>query len=278
MFYVARPYYSVGNRLRAKNLLAASSGSFDFPDWAVGLIDWDKVRSGLDVGCGWGRFARKILTEKYEAVSQLICSDLWPGMVRTCQETVGATPGAHHARYIVGDARRLPLRANVLDLVMANHMLYEFARPSAVIAECARVLAVDGQLMATTYADDLRVPLVEFHEAAVHALVGGLEAESASSFSIRNGEALLAEAFDRVTVNIADEENETDVDSLVNVYVQTGRYRSVMEDDSVADQAKRFLKQEFRRRALHEMQERGSIRSTTRWVCFVATGPRDRAV
>jgi ubiquinone/menaquinone biosynthesis C-methylase UbiE len=70
------------------------------------------------------------------------------------------------AAFVVADARRLPFAPQSFDIVMANHMLYEFTDVAVPIAELARVLRPGAQLLATTYSDLTRVPLIEFHRLA----------------------------------------------------------------------------------------------------------------
>jgi ubiquinone/menaquinone biosynthesis C-methylase UbiE len=198
---VADPYYSSGADLKAKNELAAREGP-DVPGWALAHIDLTSLTTALDVGAGWGRFDRPLL-EWAESLRYLVCADISPGMLGTCRLTLAdARPPA---LFVACDARLLPFPLTSFEMVMANHMLYELAEPAVAAVELARVLKREGTLVATTYSDQVRVHLVEFHRAALVELGLHRPAEPPASFSLENGGRVLGQAFHHVEVDTLED-------------------------------------------------------------------------
>ena len=96
----------------------ASEGP-DVPGWAVAHADLSFRTTALDVGAGWGRFARPLL-ERAEALRYLVCADISLGMLRTCRLTLADARGA--VFFVAGDVRTLPFAPGFFDVVVANHM------------------------------------------------------------------------------------------------------------------------------------------------------------
>lgn len=260
--FVPDTYYASGEALRAKHARLTGPAA-EFPVWAVERLDLGSARLVVDAGCGWGRFALPALASQPDLA--LVAVDVWPGMVASCREAVGATP---RASYVTGDVGALPLRTGSADAAMANHMLYELDDPDEAIAELARVLRPGGRLLATTYADEVRVPLVELHHAALAAAGLPSAPEPPSTFSLENGEGQLRRRFARVEVHVLDEPGEltpAGVDGLVATYRNTGRFGSVPPDRRAEVLAA------FAEHARAAVEREGTVCSTTRWTAFVAT-------
>jgi ubiquinone/menaquinone biosynthesis C-methylase UbiE len=97
-----------------------------------------KARRVLEVGCGRGEFAERLLQAGFEVVA----IDQSPRMVElTAARGVDAR---------VGDVQELPFAADAFDVAVANFMLYHVARLDDALAELARVLRVGGRLIAAT--------------------------------------------------------------------------------------------------------------------------------
>jgi ubiquinone/menaquinone biosynthesis C-methylase UbiE len=64
-------------------------------------------------------------------------------MLATCRQTL--VEAGQDAFLVAAAACRLPFRASVFDLAMANHMLYEFTDPALVVTELTRVLRPEGR-------------------------------------------------------------------------------------------------------------------------------------
>lgn len=265
-------YYETGSSLKAKNL-AASRHGVDFPRWAVALLSLSDAPSVLDVGCGWGRFSIPLLELAGSRPVTLTCVDIWPGMVASCRQTL--SEAGLSARFSAADARQLPFRADSFDLVMANHMLYELDDVRAAARELARVTRPEGQLLATTYADSVRVPLLDFHRDALMSLGITPATEAPSTFSLENGADILAAVFETVDTHVLDDVTELgDAGPLLDVYLKTGRYEAAARDSAIPAEVRAAIPGAFRKQAEHELSARGVIRTEARWTAFIAREPR----
>lgn len=268
---VADSYYSSGQMLREKNELAGG-GAVDVPAFALARVPLQRVRAALDVGCGWGRFAR---TLALETTVDLTCLDVWPGMIESCRQTL-AEAGVR-ARFVVADARAIPVRAGTSDLVMANHMLYQFAGDDLerVVTELARVTAVDGVLLATTYSDAERVPMTDLHNETLAALGFPDPGPQPSSFSLENGGDVLGRGFSTVEVHVLEEVSKTDdADAFTSLYLKTGGFHWAASHDGMSAAARGAVESTFRAKARARVDDDGAITTRTMWTAFVATDPR----
>lgn len=97
----------------------------------------------LDLGCGAG-FLANYLAERGHTVT---------GLDATAEnlEVARAYDRTRTARYVVGDACRLPFADGTFDVVCAMDLLEHVADPARVIAEAARVLAPGGMFFFHTF-------------------------------------------------------------------------------------------------------------------------------
>jgi SAM-dependent methyltransferase len=131
----------------------------------------------LEVGCGTGEFARRIMTELGATVTAI---DTSARMVTL------ATELGLDAR--VADVQELPFEDGSFDCVSAGWVLYHAPALDSAIAECARVLTPGGRLVASTVGDNL---------LEVWELIGA-EKDLQLSFSAANGAEKLRPYFARV--------------------------------------------------------------------------------
>jgi len=95
-------------------------------------------RRVLEVGCGRGEFAERLL----EVGIEVVAVDQSPRMVDlTSARGVDAR---------VGDVQALPFAAGAFDAAVANFMLYHVPRLNDALFELARVLSLGGRLVAAT--------------------------------------------------------------------------------------------------------------------------------
>ncbi len=124
----------------------------------------------LDVGCGAAETRGPLLFQYPQA--DWIGLDISERMLKT----VAADPLRARARRwlrgtwshrVAGDAGRLPIADDSIDLVFSNLMLHWHPEPHAVFPEWKRVLKTDGLLMFSCFGPDT---LKELRAAAAHAL------------------------------------------------------------------------------------------------------------
>ena len=97
----------------------------------------------LDIGCGAGFLSNDMAARGHRAVG-----------IDAAPEALAVA--ARHdrtrtARYLPGDAQRLPFAAGTFDVVCAMDLLEHVDRPEQVIAEAARVLAPSGLFFFHTF-------------------------------------------------------------------------------------------------------------------------------
>lgn len=134
-------------------------------------------RRVLEVGCGMGQFAERMLSE---LEVDLIAVDLSPRMVELARER------GVDAR--LGDAQRLAFRDSQFDCVVANWMLYHVDDLELTLSELARELVPGGRLVAATIGEE--------HMHDVWNLVGFQP--PLRPFSRENGEETLRRHFVQV--------------------------------------------------------------------------------
>ena len=96
-----------------------------------------EVQAVLDMGCGTGHFLPSLSSRFPDA--SYIGLDLAAGMVEFCRE---AYP--EETKWLVGDAEKLPLAGDSVDLIFSSLALQWCDRPDLIFAELARVLKSGG--------------------------------------------------------------------------------------------------------------------------------------
>ena len=144
-----------------------------------------------DVGCGNGAYHAAL----DRAGASVIAVDLSDGMLRS----LAAQPLGR----VAADAQALPLAAASVDVALAMHMLYHVPDPPWAVAELARVIRPDGQLVAAVGGGR--------HLAEAHELWMPLLAEAGLDVTLREFglvndrlapdrlEEILGDHFERVT-------------------------------------------------------------------------------
>jgi SAM-dependent methyltransferase len=92
-------------------------------------------RATLDLGCGEGRVARDLAARGHRVTGV----DSSPSLV------AAATEADPEGKYLVADARALPLEAAAFDLIVAYNSLMDIDDMPGAVAEAARVLEPGGR-------------------------------------------------------------------------------------------------------------------------------------
>jgi ubiquinone/menaquinone biosynthesis C-methylase UbiE len=97
----------------------------------------------LDVGCGTGVFAARVL-ERFPSTA-VWGLDLSEGMLRKAAERCRAARDRIHL--VRGDSARLPFASDVFDVVTCTHSFHHYPRQEQAVAEMHRVLRPGGRLL-----------------------------------------------------------------------------------------------------------------------------------
>ncbi len=267
------PYYGRGDQLKAKHVGTKMASGRRLETWALGLVPLEASATILDAGCGWGRFTWPLIEEFAVQSTKVTCLDSSLGMLETASEE--ANRRQHRPGYLSADLQALPFLNNCFDGAMANHVLYHLADIREGVRELARVVKEDGWLLATTNSDDVSVPVLEFHYAALDRLGIEYEREGRSPFSMENGEALLVSGFKEVDrFYFEDETCYADADKFLASYKTIGRYRNLLAREDIDPDKKRQLPVLVHQQAEEVIGKKGELRSPVRMGAFVCRSPR----
>ncbi len=267
------PYYGRGDQLKAKHVGTQMASGRRLETWALGLVPVVSNATILDAGCGWGRFTWPLIEEFAIPSTKVTCLDSSLGMLETASEE--AARRQHRPGYLSADMQALPFLNNCFDGAMANHVLYHLTDIEEGVRELARVVKEDGWLLATTNSDDVSVPVLEFHYAALDRLGIEYEREAQSPFSMENGEALLSSGFKEVDRSyFEDETRYPDADGFLASYKTIGRYRNLLARQDIDPDKKRQLPVLVHQQAEEVIRKRGELRSPVRMGAFVCRCPR----
>jgi ubiquinone/menaquinone biosynthesis C-methylase UbiE len=97
----------------------------------------------LDIGCGTGIFANRVLQRFPD--TQVWGIDLSDGMLRQCQPRCESTGRRFHL--VQGNSERLPFKNDAFDLITCSHSFHHYPSQPRVVAEMHRVLRPGGRLL-----------------------------------------------------------------------------------------------------------------------------------
>lgn len=262
-------YYSEGQYLRAKHQLAGD----DFAHWILNHVtNWQHL-SILDAGGGWGRFVH-LLYENYEVrLDDTVLTDLSEGML--VRATRDAIQQERLIQATVCDIQDLPFADRHFDVVMANKVLYHVPDIPKGISELARVLNLNGYLLASTNSDRITATIIDLHYQALDQLDISYVPETPSTFSMENGSSYLSPYFHDVEQYYYETEEWIDDASQVRaIYVTIGRYRNLLTRDDIPKSSKDALPDTVESIAQSIIDSDGAIHFPTLMGVFVCSRPR----
>ncbi len=267
------PYYGRGEHLKAKHVGTTMVSGRRLESWALGLVPAEASATILDAGCGWGRFTWPLIEEFGVDSTGITCADSSLGMLETA--AAEAKQRRHRPKFVTADIQALPFPPGHFTGAMANHVLYHLPHIPDGVRELARVVNKDGWLLATTNSDDISVPVLEFHYAALDELGIAYETEARSPFSMENGGKSLGEGFADVDqVYFEDEVRYATAEDFLSSYKTIGRYRNLLERADIESGKKRQLPVLVYQQAREVILRRGELRSPVRMGAFVCRGPK----
>jgi len=266
------PYYENGDQLKQKHQRSNMASGRRFESWALEQLPLNSEESVLDAGCGWGRFAWPLVEMFGLASDRVTCCDSSFGMLNSAAQE--AVRRGHRPQFTAADIRYLPFPPGYFDGAMANHVLYHLSNILDGIRELARVVKKEGWLLATTNSDEVSVPVLEYHYAALDELEIDYCRESSSPFSMENGRHLLECSFANVrSLYFDDETLYHSADEFLAGYRTIGRYRNLLARADVSRAAKKRLPRLVRAKAEETIRTHGVLRSPVRMGAFVCREP-----
>ena len=115
----------------------------DLRNLVLDKVRVDKKMVVADIGCGTGYLTRG-LAKKAKTV---VAVDNSPEMLSIAQR--GIREKEENVRFLLGEAGRLPLAADSIDLLFANMLLHHLIDPGEALREFARVLKPGGGVVIT---------------------------------------------------------------------------------------------------------------------------------
>jgi SAM-dependent methyltransferase len=162
---------------------------FDLTGWVLDLLGVPPGGAALDAGCGNGRYLGPIR----ERGAAVVGCDRSDGMLRSA----AAAPVA------VADVVDLPFATASFDRLLAAHMLYHVENRRAAIREFRRVLVDGGVCVTVTNGAVHTESIWRLVERAVHRSDPDWQVNDSHirlAFSLENGAAQMATAFDEVRI------------------------------------------------------------------------------
>lgn len=162
-----------------------SEESVDFTSWILDGVSWRGDEVVLDVGCGAGIYidAVRRRTPTY------IGGDLSQGMLRGL--------ASRSVTLINLDAQTIPLAAQSVDVILANHMLYHVPHIAQALHEFRRTLRPGGRLIAATNSNRNMAELEQLQRETLRRL--GLPASQEMrpnlTFTLEDGASILGKWF-----------------------------------------------------------------------------------
>jgi ubiquinone/menaquinone biosynthesis C-methylase UbiE len=118
---------------------------FDFIKYqkiVVDLIDFDKVKTSLDIGCGTG-WAVSHAYGKAGGIGEFYGVDLSPKMI---EKAIANNKNNTQMHFIAGDSAELPFESNFFDAIISTNSFHHFPNPAKVLTGIYRILKPGGRI------------------------------------------------------------------------------------------------------------------------------------
>lgn len=177
-------YAHAGNLKSRVSLYDYRTPRIDPVDIAAELVPADALLM-LDVGCGYGRYLKRLRADHPEAT--VVGIDAAPGMLAGVEPPIMAA-----------DAQAIPYPDDSVDTVLAMHMLYHVPDIAKAVAEFRRVLKPGGTLLVSTNThDDMAEPYALWGRA-IRSVLGPdafIPSAEVANFDSANAPGYLEAAF-----------------------------------------------------------------------------------
>ena len=163
-------------------------------DWLYENIDFSKINTLLEVGCGNGQLwmnKRKDIRNR-----EIFLTDVSDGMLEDAKQNLN-----DNFSFFVVNCENIPFKKDFFDAIIANHVLFYLNDLNQGLSEIRRVLKKNGIFYSTTYSKN--------HMREINELVKEFNSNVYLSeqplyrrFGLENGEMLLKQYFKNVECKI----------------------------------------------------------------------------
>lgn len=163
-------------------------------DWLYENIDFSKINTLLEVGCGNGQLwmnKRKDIRNR-----EIFLTDVSDGMLEDAKQNLN-----DNFSFFVVNCENIPFKKDFFDAIIANHVLFYLNDLNQGLSEIKRVLKKNGIFYSTTYSKN--------HMREINELVKEFNSNVYLSeqplyhrFGLENGEMLLKQYFKNVDCKI----------------------------------------------------------------------------
>lgn len=163
-------------------------------DWLYENIDFSKINTLLEVGCGNGQLwmnKRKDIRNR-----EIFLTDVSDGMLEDAKQNLN-----DNFSFFVVNCENIPFKKDFFDAIIANHVLFYLNDLNQGLSEIRRVLKKNGIFYSTTYSKN--------HMREINELVKEFNSDVYLSeqplyhrFGLENGEMLLKQYFKNVECKI----------------------------------------------------------------------------
>ena len=202
-----------------------STNKYGWHQWCFDQYALPTEANVLELGCGPAYLWQTNL-DRIPTGWTITLSDFSAGMLEQAKQNLGlqspastALRSAQHAsqfRFEIVDAQSIPVEANTVDAVIANHMLYHVPDRLKALSEMQRVLKPGGTVYLATNGRKHLDELYELQHRFDPAVDFGWNRLATKAFSLDSGGAEVAQFFANVRiVRYEDALNITDAEPLV---------------------------------------------------------------
>ncbi len=220
-------HYQNDKNLNARIALHARFSTNPYPwcKWAFDRLDVPPLVARaatahiLELGCGPGSLWRENL-ERIPEGWDITLTDFSAGMLASAERNLSSSGRAF--TFKVANAQDLPFDDATFDAVVANHMLYHVPDRARAFAEIRRVLKPGGKLYAATNGAQHMLDMWRLLEPYVPDIAEVIHMISCTAFSLENGAAQLAVAFDDIVrYDYADSLRVTEAEAIVAYFISS---------------------------------------------------------
>lgn len=241
---VKEQYKTAENFNLRGNLHSYNINKIDWTNWCFNEMDFPNKARVLEIGCGTGELwykNRHSIDEGWD----ITLSDFSEGMLQKTKEKLQEIN--HNFKY------------EVIDVVIARHMIYLVPDIEKALSEIKRVLVKGGSFYVTTNGREAMGELNEIMEK-FDSRIGLSNNGMCERFHIENGEVLLKKYFDQVKRDVLSGKIVVDrAEPVVSYKASTIKGRDILVGER---------KQEFIKYIEEYIKENGNISITTKACIF----------